>query len=86
MDISNKELIEKLTEYLLNDCDPKVVARCLAGVMIDYNRLAHLKSLSAEETDSLWRRVRSNSDQLRKFARGEIKTPLKYYTMNSDEN
>lgn len=75
---SNKELIQELTEYFLTQ-DPQIVAKTLAAVMIDMNRLINMDSLSIEEKASLIARVHVNNASLSKFAKNGPESDLKLY-------
>ncbi len=82
MEISNKEVIEKLTKYLLKQ-DFNIVCRLLAGCMIDYNRLYYFEDLPVDERERLMVRIKANSEQLNKFIENkfieqETLTPFYY--------
>jgi len=70
MSISNKEIIIKLSEYLMKQ-DQYTVCRTLANLMIDYNRLADPSIMDDDEAKRLEIRILLNAEQIRKFARGE---------------
>jgi coenzyme F420-reducing hydrogenase delta subunit len=63
---TNKEIIYLLQEYYLKQ-DPKIIARCLANMMIDLNRLQHFSYLSSNEAISLMVRMEKNAEQISKF-------------------
>ena len=73
--ITNKELIDKLHAYFLEQ-DPNLVAKLLAGIMLDIHRFNNLEVLSDEESDSLIERSTRNSLQLIDFARNGPQGPL----------
>jgi len=70
MSISNKEIIVKLSEYLMKQ-DQYTVCRTLANLMIDYNRLDSPEQMDEDEAKRLALRISLNAEQIRKFARGE---------------
>lgn len=49
---TNKQVIDELQEYYLKQ-DPKVIARALANMMIDMNRIHYLELLSSYEKKAL---------------------------------
>lgn len=67
--MQNKEVIEKLTDYLLTQTDYAAVCRALANCMLDFNRLANWKDITPEERDSLTLRIEMNSDEFERFAK-----------------
>ena len=81
-EFSNKEVIEKLTEYFL-ESDPKVVARTLAGLMIDLNRISNYESLELDEQKNLLDRMALNYQQLHDFVENGPRSKLQYRVMNS---
>jgi len=66
MSISNKEVIQKLTQYFMNQ-DKSLVCRLLANAMIDYNRIYNSDILPDDELENLNFRIRQNSNELKKF-------------------
>jgi hypothetical protein len=63
---SNKEVINALQEYLVKQ-DAAVVARTLAALMIDMNRMLNFTSLGKNESENLIARMNANRTQLMKF-------------------
>jgi hypothetical protein len=68
--MKNKEAILKLTEYFLLQ-DRGLIARALANMMIDLNRLDKYESLPPKEAEVLAIRIEKNLDQLRDFLKEE---------------
>lgn len=68
MSNTNKKVINELQEYFLKQ-DPKIVARFLANMMIDLNRLYSIEELSENERKCLEFRMEHNIQQLRNFAK-----------------
>jgi|APCry1669192647_1035423.scaffolds.fasta_scaffold66097_1 hypothetical protein len=64
--MENKEAIKKLTDYFLEQ-DPGDIARILANMMIDLNRLKHLDLLPKNEADCLLMRFEKNLEELNLF-------------------
>lgn len=81
---TNKEIINKLTKYFVTQ-DKEVVARCLASMMIDFNRIFHLKTLPADEKALLNARVIANVLSLRKFIKQGPSGDLNLHNWNSGE-
>ncbi len=81
--ISNKEVIDRLIEYLLTQ-DPKIVARSLANAMIDFNRMYHLLDLPLNERNNLLNRIEKNSKEVRRFAEHGPDGDLKLHNIPSD--
>lgn len=63
---TNKEIIDRLQEYFLTQ-DAQIVARSLAGLMIDLNRMMIFSSLSNMERVNLMDRMEINRRSLIKF-------------------
>lgn len=84
---TNKEIIQKLQKYFLEECDPKIVAYTLAGAMVDINRIHFYfqNVLPKSEVDCLLYRIEQNSNQLREFIKNGAKEPLECRILNSDE-
>ncbi len=59
-----------MQEYFLKQ-DPAAIARCLAGLMIDMNRIMCMDSLGENEKQSLLMRMKLNRDQLLSFIKEE---------------
>jgi len=74
--MQNKDVIDKMQNYFLQQ-DPASVARILAAVMIDLNRLSNIKLLGKDEKASLLNRLKLNAYQVQKFARGDIMSDIK---------
>lgn len=64
--MDNKEATIILINYLLKQ-DPKDVARALSACMIDFNRIIHAESLSEDEMNNLFFRIKMNVEELHKF-------------------
>jgi len=84
--MKNKDLLDKLEKYFLEKCDPKIVARFLGGLLIDFNRIQNYENLDIEEKHSLITRIKHNSDEIVKFAKNENLDLLKYKKYNHDED
>jgi hypothetical protein len=82
--MENKKVIDMLENYFVTQCDPKVVARTLAGYMIDINRIKHIKSLPENEKKSLLERIDENCKQLYDFIENAPREPLKYIVKNHE--
>lgn len=63
---TNKEVIELLQNYYLKQ-DSKIIARCLANVVIDLHRIQNFEFLPNSEKECLIDRMRLNGEQLEKF-------------------
>ena len=77
---TNKELIQELIDYFLVQ-DPKIVAKVLAALMIDMNRLMHMDSLDIEEKASLITRMHFNNASLSKFAKNGPESDFKIFSI-----
>jgi hypothetical protein len=84
MTASNKEILDKLTDYLLTQ-DHKVVCRVLANHMLDQLRLHNLEILPADEADRLFKRIELNANSLRDFALNGPKGNLTCGPLPDDE-
>ena len=82
--ISNKELIERLKNYYMEQ-DPEVVAHCLAAAQIDLSRVFNLDDLPEPELLSLQIRLQLHETQLIDFIENGPKGKLKVQKLNSDE-
>jgi len=83
--MKNKEVIDKLQEYFINECDPKIVARTLAGMMVDMNRVKNIKQLTKSEKECLFDRIDNNCKQLEDFIKNGPRETLKYIVQNSSD-
>lgn len=81
---TNKEVIDKLTEYFITQ-DKKTIARSLANMMIDFNRIFYLKSLPEDERVLLNARIIANMLALRKFIKDGPDGDLILYNMGGEE-
>jgi|HubBroStandDraft_3_1064219.scaffolds.fasta_scaffold253604_2 hypothetical protein len=81
---TNKEVIDALTKYFITQ-DKETVARCLASMIIDFNRIFHLQTLPEEEKALLNARVIANVLSLRKFIKNGPEGDIKLYKWNSGE-
>jgi|GEM_PF-3074168 hypothetical protein len=79
---TNKEVVEALTKYYLEQ-DPILVARALASMLIDMNRIQNIKLLSKSEKENLFIRLRLNVAQLHDFIENGPADEFKLFTMNS---
>jgi hypothetical protein len=74
--MDNKDVVNKLVTYYLNQSDTKLLARVCANFAIDLNRFLHFDELTEEEKSHLLRRTQSNMSQIYDFIRtgctGEI--------------
>ncbi len=89
--ISNKEVMERLQEYFLKQ-DPAIIARALAGAMIDFNRFYYIDQISDDEEENLFFRLGKNCQGLQEFIEqfileGSSKDfdMFKIYTYNSEK-
>jgi hypothetical protein len=74
--MTNKELMEKLVVYYLKQ-DPEVVAKSLAGCLIDFERVRNYSLLDETEQDCLKARMDHNSRELYKFVSGKEDGPMR---------
>lgn len=81
---TNKEVIDALTKYFVTQ-EPETVARCLAAMMIDFNRIFYLKELPEAEKAMLNARVIANVLSLRKFIKDGPNGDLKLTKWNSGD-
>lgn len=81
---TNKEVIDKLTEYFITQ-DKKTIARSLANMMIDLNRIFYLKTLPEDEKALLNARVIANVLSLRRFIENGPEGDLTLHKWNSGE-
>ena len=86
MEISNKEVLEKLTAYLMQQ-DHESLATALAGCMIDYNRLYTFHLLERDEKCMLADRIQANAVMLGEFVEKgfPMDEPFKAVRINSEE-
>lgn len=84
MSTTNKELIAKLVDYYLKQ-PPEIVARALAGTMIDICRVRSLDKLPETEVASLLERIDKNASELHKFAKHGPSGDLKVHVINSEK-
>lgn len=82
MTVSNKELIKRLSDYFVK-CDPEVVAKTLAGAMVDFHRIRTVLDLPEEERECLFERLEHNDNELVKFAKNGPTSELKLSVLNS---
>ncbi len=68
--MQNKEVREKLVKYYRKQ-DIEIIYILLANAQIDFNRLDNMEDLRTEEKINLFKRIRLNSAELRKFVRQE---------------
>lgn len=83
--MKNKEVMDKVTSYLLTQ-DPAVVARTCAALMVDINRIDMIESLPADEVECLFKRIALNSIELREFIEKGATKDFKIVRMNSSED
>lgn len=84
MNPTNKEVIDRLQEYFLNQ-DPKIVARLAGSLMIDLNRIVCASSMKEEELECLIYRMGQMRDELIKFIKNGPTGDIRIEIMNSDE-
>lgn len=82
--MNNKEAMDKLQAYYLTQ-DPAIVARGLASLLIDMNRLKHVDSLGEKEAQCLEVRLNLMMDELQDFVKNGPKHDLRLIKMNSEE-
>lgn len=83
--MDNKEVLDKLQKYFLDQCDPKVVARSLASCMIDFNRLHYYDNLSESQAKNLNYRIYEMVKELHKFIKDGPDGELKIKIVNPEE-
>lgn len=83
--MKNKEVIEKLTIYFLQQ-NPYDVCRMLAASMIDFHRIWHYEHLGANERDNLYERLENNVEQLVNFVENGPDGPLNLEARNSEDD
>ena len=84
MTISNKEIIEKLTSYLMKQ-DQKTVCRFLANCFIDYNRLANHYKLPEKEKKNLEFRISYNAQVLRNWVKNGCDQDESFKLFNTED-
>lgn len=86
MEKTNKELINELQDFFLKQ-DPSIIARILAGMMIDMNRIMSMDTLGKNEKDCLLVRMEANRNELVRFAKEGPRNekPLKYFNIESND-
>jgi hypothetical protein len=72
MEISNKEVMDKLVEHFLKH-DPKKIARLCASFLLDINRIGAADQLTKEERRELKERMEFNLSQLYLFLESDNK-------------
>lgn len=82
LDKTNKEIIDSLEQYFLLQ-DPKIIARALAGMMIDINRLINIGSLNLSEKVILISRLTANGSELMKFIENGSKGNFNLHNIES---
>lgn len=80
----NKFVIEELTKYFLEQ-DHAVIARALAGSMLDIHRFMTLEVLGQKEINNLIIRCKHVSKELVKFAKDGPDGPLIISIKNSED-
>lgn len=74
--MTNKEVIEKLTEYFLKQ-DHRTVCRTLANYWLDQHRMVNIERLPKDEAERLLIRMKANARTLNMFVeRGGTEAPL----------
>lgn len=84
MQISGKELIQKLKAYYLTQ-DPDIVCEGLAGIMLDIYRIAHPDKMTENERLSLTIRLPLMAKQLERFIEEGPTHNLRLHRTNSDD-
>lgn len=79
---TNKEVIDALQGYFLQQ-DPKIVARTLAALMIDMNRVSRMDYLKPMEKECLLARMIHNNNELLDFINGK-REPMRYSNIESE--
>lgn len=81
-EISNKELVRKLTDYF-KEQDIEVVAHALAHALIDISHILYEKELSEKDRIVLITRMHLNYASLCDFAKNGVRGKLKIHKVNS---
>lgn len=84
--IDNKTVINNLCAYFEKECDPEIVRRSLAALMIDIHRISKLNKLPKEEKKCLIYRIKLNAQQLEHFIKNGPRGPLVYDKSINTEN
>lgn len=82
--MNNEILMAKLTEYYLSQ-PPELVARALAGAMLDICRIRRLSELPEDEIACLLERIDKNANEVYKFAKNGPSGDLKVHVIKSSE-
>jgi hypothetical protein len=84
---SNKEVIDKLTEFFTKKCDRNIVSHCLASMMIDMRRIRHINDITEGEQESLHLRMIQNDFELENFIEKDGNVPpLKLTNFSIDKD
>jgi hypothetical protein len=85
--MTNKEVVDRLQKFYLEQVEHKIVAEMLANSIVDFNRFLHLHELPEEEQQSLIFRIKANIESLYPVIEGEdieiktmtiVKTPCSH--------
>ena len=82
--MSNKDLLDKLTEYLLTQ-DVKVICRALANAMLDQHRIHNLIRLDPGTKIHLFKRIKLNAESLDDFYKNGPKGNFSCGPVKGDE-
>lgn len=83
-EMTNKTLMAKLVAYYVSQ-PPELVARALAGAMLDICRIRKMSELPESELASLIERIDKNAIEVQKFAKNGPSGDLKVSVCNSLE-
>jgi len=65
--MTNKEVIDRLQKYYLDQNNPELIARLLAAMMVDICRIKNIASIPQDELASLIFRIEMNYRAVKKF-------------------
>lgn len=78
----NKQVIDSLTEYFLNQ-DPRTVCRLLANHMIDAYRMFNLEKLPEKEVECFLFRMQKNEEYFQRYIESGSTGDLKLRNLGS---
>lgn len=82
--MNNKQIIQKLVKYFLEN-DPEIVAKTLAGLMIDLNRMYTIDKLPEQEKKCLKTRLALNHKELLYFIQHGPRGKMSCHVSDSSE-
>lgn len=82
--MKNKDVVEKFIAYFREHADFDAVARALACMLIDANRLVTLESLPEKERNLFWLRVHANAKIVRDFAKDGCSDPFSVINLGEE--